>query len=165
MSAQARILFVDDEQRVLAAMRAMFRRDYEVHIANSGAEALEILREHAIDVVVSDQRMPEMTGVEVLKEARQIAPSAMRILLTGYADLAAIEDAINDSEVFRYLMKPCPASSCARPCRWRWKPSVQGRRLLPWPTGPGARHRKRPGRPPPRMQPGSLPRRPTSRWS
>lgn len=108
MSAQARILFVDDEQRVLTAMRAMFRRDYEVHIANSGAEALEILREHAIDVVVSDQRMPEMTGVEVLKEARQIAPSAMRILLTGYADLAAIENAINDSEVFRYLMKPCP---------------------------------------------------------
>jgi serine/threonine-protein kinase len=108
MSAQARILFVDDEQRVLTAMRAMFRRDYEVHVANSGAEALEILREHAIDVVVSDQRMPEMTGVEVLKEARQIAPSAMRILLTGYADLAAIEDAINDSEVFRYLMKPCP---------------------------------------------------------
>lgn len=108
MGAPARILFVDDEQRVLTAMRAMFRRDYEVHIANSGAEALAILRDHAIDVVVSDQRMPEMTGVEVLREAREIAPEAMRILLTGYADLTAIEDAINESEVFRYLMKPCP---------------------------------------------------------
>ncbi|MEE4298111.1 MAG: response regulator [Pseudomonadales bacterium] len=107
MSAQARILFVDDEVRVLTAMRAMFRRDYEVHVANSGAEALEVLREHAIDVVVSDQRMPEMTGVEMLKEARQVAPQTMRVLLTGYADLAAIEHAINESEVFRYLMKPC----------------------------------------------------------
>lgn len=107
MTAQAKILFVDDEARVLTAMRAMFRRDYEVHIANSGAEGLKVLREHAIDVVVSDQRMPEMTGVEMLKEARALAPRTMRVLLTGYADLAAIEHAINESEVFRYLMKPC----------------------------------------------------------
>lgn len=107
MTAQARILFVDDEVRVLTAMRAMFRRDYEVHVANSGAEGLKVLREHAIDVVVSDQRMPEMTGVEMLKEARSVAPRTMRVLLTGYADLAAIEHAINESEVFRYLMKPC----------------------------------------------------------
>lgn len=108
MSAQARVLFVDDEARVLTAMRAMFRRDYEVLIANSGAEALELLREHDVDVIVSDQRMPGMTGVEVLREAREIAPRAVRILLTGYADLAAIENAINEAEVFRYLMKPCP---------------------------------------------------------
>lgn len=108
MSAQARILFVDDEARVLTAMRAMFRRDYQVLIANSGAEALELLREHDVDVIVSDQRMPGMTGVEVLREAREIAPRAVRILLTGYADLAAIEHAINEAEVFRYLMKPCP---------------------------------------------------------
>lgn len=108
MSAQAKLLFVDDEQRVLTAMRAMFRRDYEVHLANSGAEALALMQEHDFDVVVSDQRMPEMTGVEVLREARSIAPKSMRILLTGYADLAAIETAINESEVFRYLMKPCP---------------------------------------------------------
>ncbi len=108
MTAQARILFIDDEQRVLTSMRAMFRRDYEVHLASSGAEALALMREHDFDVVVSDQRMPEMTGVEVLREARSIAPKSMRILLTGYADLEAIETAINESEVFRYLMKPCP---------------------------------------------------------
>lgn len=108
MTAQAKILFVDDEQRVLTAMRAMFRRDYEVHLASSGAEALALLSEHEFDVVVSDQRMPGMTGVELLREARSLAPKSMRILLTGYADLTAIEAAINDSEVFRYLMKPCP---------------------------------------------------------
>ena len=72
MNARASILFVDDEVRVLTAMRAMFRRDYDVHVANSGAEGLEILRAQPIDVVVSDQRMPEMTGVEMLEAARSI---------------------------------------------------------------------------------------------
>ncbi len=103
------ILFVDDEKRVLTSMRAMFRRDYNVLIANSGEEALDILRDQSVDVVVSDQRMPGMTGVEVLREVKELAPNAMRILLTGYADLNAIEASINDAEVFRYLMKPCPS--------------------------------------------------------
>ena len=103
------IMFVDDEQRVLKSMRAMFRRDYEVLLANSGAQALQLLQNHSIDVVVSDQRMPEMTGVEVLAEIKQRSPDTVRILLTGYADLAAVEASINEAEVFKYLMKPCPA--------------------------------------------------------
>ncbi len=103
------ILFVDDEKRVLTSMRAMFRRDYNVFLANSGQEALDILRDQAVDVVVSDQRMPGMTGVAVLKEVKAMCPNTMRILLTGYADLQAIEESINDAEVFRYLMKPCPS--------------------------------------------------------
>src|SRR5262245_62882510 len=85
------ILFIDDEQRVLTSMRAMFRREYEVLLANSGTEALDLLRDHTVDVIVSDQRMPGMTGVEVLKAVKRLAPNAMRILLTGYADLKAIE--------------------------------------------------------------------------
>jgi len=108
-SKQASLLFVDDEQRVLKSMRAMFRREYDVHVANSGAQALEILAEQSIDVVISDQRMPEMTGVEVLSTVKARCPSAVRILLTGYADLAAVEASINEAEVFRYLMKPCSA--------------------------------------------------------
>jgi serine/threonine-protein kinase len=104
----ARLLFIDDEERVTTALRAMFRREYEVFVANSGPEAIELLRREAIDVIVSDQRMPEMTGVELLRQARELSPGAVRILLTGYADLAAIEHAINECEVFRYLMKPCP---------------------------------------------------------
>ncbi len=103
------IMFIDDEERVLKSMRAMFRKDYEVHLANSGAEALSLLEQHDIDVVVSDQRMPEMTGVEVLTEIKQRSPRTIRILLTGYADLEAVEASINDAEVFKYLMKPCPA--------------------------------------------------------
>jgi DNA-binding NtrC family response regulator len=106
--SKARLLFVDDEHRVLNSMNASFRRNYQVFLANSGREALEILDRESIDVVISDQRMPEMTGVEVLTEVKARAPDTMRILLTGYADVKAIEASINESEVFRYLMKPCP---------------------------------------------------------
>lgn len=102
------LLFVDDERRVLTSMRAMFRREYEVLLANSGDEAIKILAERDVHVVVSDQRMPEMTGVELLATVKEEHPSSMRILLTGYADLDAVEASINESEVFRYLMKPCP---------------------------------------------------------
>ena len=105
---KATLLFVDDEKRVLSSMRAMFRRDYHVFLADSGQEALEIIDREPIDVVISDQRMPKMTGVELLCNVKHRAPSVMRILLTGYADLEAIEASINESEVFRYLMKPCP---------------------------------------------------------
>ena len=105
---KATLLFVDDERRVLSSMRAMFRRDYHVFVADSGREALEIIDRERIDVIISDQRMPEMTGVELLCTVKERAPSIMRILLTGYADLEAIEASINEGEVFRYLMKPCP---------------------------------------------------------
>lgn len=104
---KANVMFVDDEQRVLTSMRALFRRDYNVHLANSGDEALALLDSQDMDVIVSDQRMPGMTGVDVLKACRQRAPRAMRILLTGYADKDAIAASINEGEVFRYLTKPC----------------------------------------------------------
>jgi DNA-binding NtrC family response regulator len=104
---KANIMFVDDEKRVLSSMRALFRRDYNVHLANSGNEALELLERQDMDVIVSDQRMPGMTGVDVLKACKVRAPRAMRILLTGYADKDAIEASINEGEVFRYLTKPC----------------------------------------------------------
>jgi serine/threonine-protein kinase len=103
---RARILFVDDEPRILVALKALFRRDYDVVTANSGAAALEILREGEVDVIVSDQRMPEMTGVEVLRNAKDLRPRAIRVLLTGYSDLSAILAAINDGEIFRFINKP-----------------------------------------------------------
>jgi len=106
--SRPRILFVDDEKRVLNSMRIMFRREYELHLASSGAEALDIIRKNRIDVIVADHRMPQMTGVEVLSGVRQLSPQTVRILLTGYADLDAVEGSINDGEVFRFLTKPCP---------------------------------------------------------
>ncbi len=102
-----RVVFVDDEQRVLNSMRVRFRREYDLHLTTLGSEALAMLEEHEIDVIVADQRMPEMQGTEVLAKARDTSPRTVRILLTGYADLDAIESSINDAEVFRFLTKPC----------------------------------------------------------
>ncbi len=101
------LLFVDDEERVLNSMRIMFRRRYDLHTASDGSEALRIIREREIDVIVADHRMPQMTGVEVLTAVRHLSPRTVRILLTGYADLDAVERSINEGEVFRFLTKPC----------------------------------------------------------
>jgi DNA-binding NtrC family response regulator len=102
-----RLLFVDDEQRVLNSMRIMFRRQFDLYLASHGAEALDIVKNKDIDVIVADHRMPKMTGVEVLSKVRTMSPRTVRILLTGYADLDAVEGSINESEVFRFLTKPC----------------------------------------------------------
>lgn len=104
--SKAKILFVDDEPRILVALKALFRSSYQVFTANSGADAVALLRQEDIDVIVSDQRMPEMTGVEVLRTARELRPRAIRVLLTGYSDLSAILGAINDGEIFRFINKP-----------------------------------------------------------
>ncbi|HEX6706625.1 MAG TPA: response regulator [Albitalea sp.] len=106
MESKARLLFVDDEERVVNLLRMMFRNDYEVFTATSGRQALEIIASQAIDVIVSDQRMPEMVGIELLSQVRKRSPATMRILLTGYSDLAAIVGSINDGEVFRFVNKP-----------------------------------------------------------
>lgn len=106
-STMPKVLFVDDEQRVLNSMRIMFRRRFDLFLATDGATALEVVRRHPIDVVVADHRMPHMTGVEVLAAVKTLSPQTVRILLTGYADLDAIEGSINEGEVFRFLTKPC----------------------------------------------------------
>ena len=106
MAHKARLLFVDDEERVVNLLRTMFRAEYEVYTATSGREALEIIATQPIDVIVSDQRMPEMVGIELLSEVRKRSPATMRILLTGYSDLTAIIGSVNDGEVFRFITKP-----------------------------------------------------------
>ena len=100
------VLFVDDEERVTNALSHLFRDSYEVEVANGGAQALEKLQARRFHVLVSDQRMPEMLGVELLRQAKGIAPGTVRLLLTGYSDLAAIVGSVNDSEVFRFVSKP-----------------------------------------------------------
>lgn len=101
-----RILFVDDEARILISLKAIFRSDHEVFTANSGAEAVELMRTQDFDVIVSDQRMPGMNGVEVLRAAREMRPRAIRLLLTGYSDLNAVIGSINEGEIFRFVSKP-----------------------------------------------------------
>jgi len=101
-----RVLFVDDEERVVNALRTIFRDVYEVTVASSGEQALGLVRSQPFHVVVSDQRMPGMLGVELLREVKLIAPTTVRMLLTGYSDLAAIVGSVNDGEVFRFVSKP-----------------------------------------------------------
>lgn len=108
MTGKGKVLFVDDERRVLNSMRGLFRRDYELLLTTDGAEAVRLVAENDIDVLVADQRMPGMSGVEVLGKVRELSPRTIRILLTGYADPEAIEGSINIGEVFRFLSKPCP---------------------------------------------------------
>ncbi len=100
------ILLVDDEPLVLQSLSATFRRQYNVFTANNGKDAIEVVRQNTIHVVLSDQRMPGMLGHEVLRIIKTISPSTIRILLTGYSDLDAIMNSVNSGEVFRYLTKP-----------------------------------------------------------
>lgn len=101
------VLFVDDEQNILASLKRLFRNaDFEVFTAQSGADGLDILVKHSIDVVVSDMRMPEMDGAQFLKMVSSKWPDTIRMLLTGFADLKSTVDAINDSNIYRYISKP-----------------------------------------------------------
>ena len=100
------MLFVDDDERILNGLRGLFRTQYHVFTADNGALALDIVRHSDIQVVVSDQRMPGMTGVELLRTIRKTAPHTVRLLLTGYSDLPALVGSINEGEIFRYVKKP-----------------------------------------------------------
>ncbi len=104
--AQYDILVVDDEVDNLDLLKRTFRRDYNVFTANSAMEALRVLDEREVAVIVSDQRMPEMTGVELFQKSREKYPHTIRILLTGYTDINALVDAINMGHVYRYVTKP-----------------------------------------------------------
>jgi serine/threonine-protein kinase len=104
--AKARMLFVDDEARILSALKATFRDKYDIETAMSGDAALELLKRRPFHVVVSDQRMPGMLGVELLRRVRETAPKTVRLLLTGYSDLASIVGSINEGEVYRFVSKP-----------------------------------------------------------
>ncbi|MEI2270524.1 response regulator [Sphingobacterium sp. ML3W] len=100
------ILYVDDEENNLFSFKATFRLKYKVFTAINGAEAIELVKNNPIDIIITDQRMPEMTGVEFLEEIIKIDAAPMRILLTGYADMAAVVDAVNKGKIFHYLNKP-----------------------------------------------------------
>jgi len=105
-NGKPKVLFVDDDERIVNALRALFRQDYQVFTATSGEAALEIVNRGGLQVVVSDQRMPGLTGVELLRKVRESQPNAVRMLLTGYADLQALVGSINEGEIFRYVKKP-----------------------------------------------------------
>jgi response regulator RpfG family c-di-GMP phosphodiesterase len=107
ISVPLRVLFVDDEENVLRSLKRLFMaEDYEVYTATSGAEGLALLKDSEIPVIVSDQRMPVMTGAEFLAKSKELSPDSVRIILTGYADVEAAIGAINKGGAYRYVSKP-----------------------------------------------------------
>ena len=102
-----RILIVDDEEKIIAALRRLLRREgYDLVTANSGAEALTLLEADPVPLVISDYRMPGMTGVELLREVRERWPSTLRIILSGYSEVSTIIAAINEGEIYKFISKP-----------------------------------------------------------
>ncbi|MCM3871109.1 MAG: response regulator [Pyrinomonadaceae bacterium] len=101
-----KLLIVDDELPNLRLLERLFRRDYTCLTASSGAEAIKLLEQHDVAVVITDQRMPEMTGIELLRQTADLRPHMVRILLTGYMDVEALVEALNSGLVNTYLSKP-----------------------------------------------------------
>ncbi|WP_295664594.1 response regulator [uncultured Mucilaginibacter sp.] len=100
------VLYVDDEIHNLNSFKAAFRRDFNIFTAQSAKEGRKILDQNEIAVIVTDQRMPVMTGIEFLESIIHIYPDTIRILLTGFSDINAVMDAINRGQVYKYLVKP-----------------------------------------------------------
>lgn len=101
-----KLLFVDDEFANIRLLERLFRQDYTCLTASSAEEALELLDQHEVAVIITDQRMPSMTGVELLKRSADRRPHMVRILLTGYTDLEALVEAVNCGLVYMYVSKP-----------------------------------------------------------
>jgi DNA-binding NtrC family response regulator len=113
MSKPFSILYLDDEEQNLVSFQALFRRQYNVFTTTSAHEAVDILNNNDIQVIFSDQKMPEVSGVEFFETILPDFPHPVRILLTGYADIEAVIDAINKGQVYRYVAKPWDANELA----------------------------------------------------
>lgn len=103
---QIGVLYVDDEVNNLNSFKAAFRRDFNIHTAQSAREGRKILDAEEIGVIITDQRMPGETGIEFLESILPVYPDTIRILLTGFSDINAVMGAINRGQVYKYLVKP-----------------------------------------------------------
>ena len=101
-----KIAFIDDEPRILRSLKMHFRQSHDVFTTTDATELMKYVSEHDVQVVISDQRMPDKQGTEVLRDVKEASPNTIRILLTGYADLNAVIDSVNDGEIYRYITKP-----------------------------------------------------------
>ena len=109
--ARPRVLCVDDDPQLLKSLRWLLARDHDVVLAEGADEGLRAIASSHFDVIVSDQRMPGMSGTEFLKRARALSPRSVRLLLTGYADFPSVLSSVNDCEVFRFISKPWDSPS------------------------------------------------------
>lgn len=101
-----KIMIVDDEPANLRLLERLFRQDYQIVVAESGEEALGLLQQHDTALLITDQRMPKMSGLELLNQTAELRPHMVRMLLTGYTDVGTLVEAINSGLVYKYLTKP-----------------------------------------------------------
>lgn len=102
-----KILFVDDEKEILSSIKRQLRKEeFSIQTALSGEEALELLKNEIFSVVISDERMPDISGLDLMKKIKKLYPETIRIILSGYADSQTIIDSINQGEIFRFISKP-----------------------------------------------------------
>lgn len=101
------LLLVDDEENIIAALSRVLRREaYTILRAENGMKGLALLEQSPVGVIISDQRMPGMTGIQFLNEARRLSPETVRIVLSGYTDFSFITEAINQGEIYKFIAKP-----------------------------------------------------------
>src|SRR5262245_3948745 len=100
------VLVVDDEPYILPTLTALLAGDFQVHTADSGEAAIQFLGRYPVDLVLTDQKMPRMTGVQLLEWVREHFPKTIRLLMTGYAELDDAVEAINRGQVYHYILKP-----------------------------------------------------------
>lgn len=128
-----RILLVDDEQNVLNALRRELEEEYEVEAFNNPAEALQRCHESQFDLVVADYQMPEMNGIQFLKQFGKLQPDATRLILSGHADISVLANAINETHIYRFINKPWDqaalAGTLAQALTYR-KALLENRRLI-----------------------------------
>lgn len=106
LKEEINILYVDDEKGNREVFKASFRRYYTIYTAESAKEGLKVLENNIINIIITDQRMPNMTGSEFLTSIVNVYPEPIRMIMTGYADLNAVIDAVNNGKVYKYLTKP-----------------------------------------------------------
>ncbi|HEV8519404.1 MAG TPA: response regulator, partial [Burkholderiales bacterium] len=127
----ASILLVDDDEDALLLLKRMLSsNDYEVLIATSARQALRLLSEHNVKVVVSDQQMPGMSGVDFLQRVKSLFPDTVRVMLSGHTEFSTVSDAINKGEIFRFLAKSWDKEQLRRDIREAFDVAVSGRGKL-----------------------------------
>ena len=129
-----KILYLDDEENNLVAFKALFRREYDVFTTTSAREAVEYLNQNEVPVILSDQKMPDISGVEFFEMILPDFPRSVRILVTGYADIEAVVNAINKGEIYRYVAKPWDEHDlriCLKNAVEKYQSNTQSTSLLP----------------------------------
>ncbi|MGL1893079.1 MAG: response regulator [Spirochaetaceae bacterium] len=128
------ILFVDDEKEILSSIKRQFRKEkFTIDTCNSGNEALELLKAGNYKVILSDERMPEMNGLELMKQVKTLYPATIRIILSGYADSETIINAINQGEIFRFISKPWNYDEmldCINQAIGKWESEVKKKKYI-----------------------------------